>query len=132
MVDEPKDSYEHILKQPRRRELSVILLDGRGNWDDFARTAHKNLPVQRRDSPELDISLAMQEGGPDAVCRRVSDNLIAKALEQSMEQAMARTLQTFMPSYNPLQLTVVGAMAGTILGGMAAYALNLQKKAREK
>src|SRR3990167_5586403 len=84
MANESKDSYESALKQHGKGEFPAVLVDGRGNWNDFARTTNKNFHAQRLDSPELDVSLAMQEGGPEAAHQRILKHLMKKALGQSV------------------------------------------------
>ena len=106
MADEPKDSYERMLKQFETGRFPVISVESRGNLDNYARTAaERNCSLQAFDSPELDISLAMQESGPDAAKQRFLDNLLTKLFKQ----AKAR----IQPSFAPHDLTPSSQFAAT-------------------
>ena len=118
MANESKDSYESALKQHGRKEFPAVLVDGRGNWNDFARTTNKNFHAQRLDSPELDTSLAMQEGGPEAVSQRILDTLYMKIIMESM--AIECTRPPLTHPISPAVMAGVMYMAG-YYAPLAAY-----------
>ena len=102
MADEPKD----------------VLVDGRGNWNDLARITNKNRILQAVDSPDLDISLAMQEGGPEAVGQRILDTLYMKIIMESM--AIECTRPPLTHPISPAVMAGVMYMAG-YYAPLAAY-----------
>ena len=117
MADKLKDSCENIIT----RELKgspVVLLNGHGAWDDSARTAIENFVRQLFDSPELDTSLAMQEGGPEAVGQRILDTLYMKIIMESM--AIECTRPPLTHPISPAVMAGVMYMAG-YYAPLAAY-----------
>src|SRR3989338_7883249 len=128
MANESKDSYESALKQHGRKEFPAVLVDGRGNWNDFARTTNKNFHAQRLDSPELDVSLAMQEGGLDAAKQRILEHLVIKTFEQSINETIARTVSQLIPDLHQNTSIFAGAAVYAMMGGAAGYAYYFRKK----